>query len=87
MFTIRVEHEAGERARRSVYECARYEVAYVEPRQAAAVLTMFGVSGLAEAGREIRLSSGEAAYVMNGNADTVDFIRTIRAAGSRSSVV
>ena len=84
MFTIRIEHERGELASRSVYECARYSVAFVEPHQAAAILTMYGVTGLTDAGREIRLSSGEAAYIMNGHADTVDTVRTVRAVHAQS---
>lgn len=83
MFTVRIDHAApGDLPAREVFECARYTLTHEQPRNAAVRVTLFGVTGLTESGKDILLSSGEAVFVMNARGDTVDSCRTARAVRS-----
>lgn len=77
MFTIRVEHPAnGKCASREVFACARYEVHQAD--NGSSMLKMFGVDGIKDDGKEIRITNGDRVYMMNPEGATVDSIRTER---------
>ena len=78
MFTVSVRHieDGSKQKRRTVHECSSYQVAQ-DSMNLNATITLDGAGRAAP--EQIRLSSGEMAYVMNDCGGTVDKIVTNRA--------
>ena len=75
MFTVRIEHAPpSELPRRSVFMCMEYTVTYEDDERVARL--RMAADHVADIPREVLITNGGVAYVMNARGFTVDVIRT-----------